>query len=145
MDITKELFVSFPVPEQAARLARVDAKTRRELILSARNSVELTRALSVEMLFYTLKEIGLADTVDLLALAAPQQVRDMLDLDCWRQDQLDARRVLTWLMVLDEAGSGKLAEWLLHADLELLVLLVKRHLEVVRKAEARRKVVIPGA
>ena len=135
MDITKEIFVSLPVPEQGARLARVDAKTRRELILSARNSVELTRALSVEMLFYTLKEIGLADTVDLLALAAPQQVRDMIDLDCWRQDHLDARRVLTWLMLLDEAGSGKLAEWLLHADLELLVLLVKRHLEVVRKAE----------
>jgi len=40
MDITKELFVSFPVPEQVARLARVDAKTRRELILSARNSVD---------------------------------------------------------------------------------------------------------
>src|SRR5438093_5952987 len=135
MDVTKELFVSLPLPEQVTRLARVDAKTRQELILSARNRVELSRALSVEMLFYTLKEIGLADAVDLLALAAPEQVRAIVDLDCWRKDHLDDRRVLTWLMLLDEAGSGKLAEWLLHADLELLILLVKRHLEVVRKAE----------
>jgi len=136
MDIpTKEHFASFPLPEQLAQLPRVDAKTRKELILSARNSLDLAQALSVEMLFYTLKEVGLADSVDLLALASPDQVRDMVDLDCWRRDQMDDRRMLAWLMLLDEAGSSKLAEWLLHADSELLVLLIKRHLEVVRKAD----------
>jgi len=136
MDVpTKALFSSLPVPAQIARLEQVDAKTRQELILSARNSLALTRALSAETLFYTLKEIGLADSVDVLALASPTQVRDMLDLDCWRKDRLDDRRLLAWLMLLDEAGSGKLAEWLLHADVEVLVLLVKRHLEVVRKAD----------
>ena len=132
---TKEVFSSLPVPEQIARLERADAKTRRELIFSARHSVDLTRALSAETLFYTLKEIGLADSTDLLALAAPTQVRDMLDLDCWRKERLDDRRLLTWLMLLDEAGSGKLAEWFLRADIELLILLVKRHLEVVRKSD----------
>jgi len=135
MEISKALFSSLPVPAQIARLEQVDAKTRQELILSARNSLDLARALSAETLFYTLKEIGLADSVDVLALASPTQVRDMLDLDCWRKDRLDDRRLLAWLMLLDEAGSGKLAEWLLHADLEVLVLLVKRHLEVVRKAD----------
>jgi hypothetical protein len=59
----------------------------------------------------------------------------MIDLDCWRKDTLDDRRFLTWLMLLDEAGSSKLAEWALYADIELLVLLVKRHFEIVRKAE----------
>ncbi|MGH7961076.1 MAG: DUF6178 family protein [Candidatus Binatia bacterium] len=132
---TKESFRSLPLAEQAAQLARVDAKTRKELILSARNSLDLARALSVEMLFYTLKEVGLADSVELLALAAPEQVREMVDLDCWRKDYLDDRRLLAWLMLLDEAGSGKLEEWLLHVDVELLVLLVKRHLEIVRKAD----------
>lgn len=135
MEITKEVLAALPLPEQVTRLAQVDAKARQDLILSARNCVDLTRALSAETLFYTLKEIGLADAVGLLALASPEQVRDMTDLDCWRKDCLDDRRVLTWLMLLDEAGSAKLAEWFLHVDLELLVLLVKRHLEVVRKAE----------
>jgi hypothetical protein len=55
MDLpTKESFVSLPAPEQVVRLMQVDAKTRREFILSARNSVDLTRALSPELLFYTL-------------------------------------------------------------------------------------------
>ena len=133
--LTKEQFSPLPLPEQLDHLARVDAKTRQELILSARHSVALTRALSAEMLLYTLKEVGLADSVELLALAAPEQVRDMIDLDCWRKDHLDDRRMLSWLMLLDEAGSGKLAEWFLHADNELLVFLVKGHLEVVRKAD----------
>src|SRR5262249_11056804 len=65
----------------------------------------------------------------------PEQVRDMMDLDCWRKDRLDDRRTLMWLMLLDETGSGKLAQWALRADVELLVLLVKRHLEIIRKAD----------
>ncbi len=133
--IEHETFAGLTTAEQSIRLEQVDAKTRRELILRSRNSVTLTRALSSEKLFYTLKEIGLADAIDLLALASPEQVRDMVDLDCWRKDTLDERRVAAWLMLLDEAGSGKLAEWALHADIELLVLLVKRYLEVVRKIE----------
>jgi hypothetical protein len=136
MDVpTKESFSSLPVHQQIAQLERVDAKTRQALILSSRQSVELTRALSAEMLFYTLKEIGLAESTDLLALASPTQVCHMLDLDCWRKDRLDDRKVLTWLMLLDEAGSGKLAEWFLRADIEVLILLVKRHLEVIRKSD----------
>lgn len=133
--LSKESFASLSTVEQVARLEHVDARTRQHLILSSRNSLHLARALSSEKLFYTLKEIGLADAVDLLALASPGQIRDMVDLDCWRKDALDDRRLLTWLMFLDEAGSSKLAEWALHADIELLVLLVKRHFEVVRKVE----------
>lgn len=132
---TKEIFAALPMPEQIARLDHVDARTRQQLILSSRGSLTLARSLSSEKLFYTLKQIGLTDGTDLLALASPEQVRDMIDLDCWRKDTLDDRRMLTWLMMLDEAGSGKLAEWALHVDVELLVLLVKRHFEVVRKAE----------
>lgn len=134
-DLVREQFASLPLPQQVEQLTRVDAKTRQELILSAPNSLALTRALSPELLLYTLKEVGLVDSVELLALASPQQVRDMLDLDCWRKDRLDERRLMSWLMLLDEAGSGKLAEWLLHTDVEVLVLLVKRYLEVVRKVE----------
>jgi hypothetical protein len=133
--ITKELFASLPISKQIARLEQVDARTRQQLILSSRDSLTLARALSAEKLFYTLKEIGLADAVDLLALASPEQIRDMMDLDCWRKDAVDDRLLLTWLMFLDEAGSGKLVEWALHVDIELLVLLVKRHFEVVRKAD----------
>ncbi|MGE0682631.1 MAG: DUF6178 family protein [Candidatus Binatia bacterium] len=133
--LTKESFASLPTAEQVACLEQVDARTRQQLILSSQNSLSLTRGLSSEKLFYTLKEIGLADAVDLLALASPEQVRDMVDLDCWRKDELDDRRLLTWLMFLDEAGSSKLAEWALHVDIELVVLLVRRHFEIVRKAE----------
>ena len=132
---TKELFVSLPTNEQIARLEQVDARTRQQLILSSGHSFDLVRSLSSEKLFYTLKEIGLSDAVDLLALASPEQTRDMIDLDCWRKDALDDRRLLSWMMLLDEAGSSKLAEWALNVDIEVLVLLVKRHMEVVRKIE----------
>ena len=125
----------FSVAEQAAQLVQLEAKERQEVLLSAKNGVALARALSSETLLYTLKEIGLPDAVGLLAMASPEQVRDMLDLDCWRKDSLDAGRLTNWLLLLNESGSGKLAEWILHADIELLVLLIQRHFEVVRKVD----------
>ena len=127
------------VAEQAAQLVQLEAKDRQEFLLSAKHGVALVRALSSETLLYTLKEIGLHDAVGLLAMASPEQVRDLLDLDCWRKDSLDGERVTNWLMLLDESGSGKLAEWILHADIELLVLLIQRHFEVVRKVDVEEE------
>jgi len=127
------------VAEQAAQLVQLDAKERQEFLFSAKNSVAIVRALSSETLLYTLKEIGLHDAVGLLAMASPEQVRDLLDLDCWRKDSLDDGRLTNWLMLLDEGGSGKLAEWVLHADIELLVLLIQRHFEVVRKVDVEEE------
>ena len=132
---SKDYFSALSLPAQVAELSRLPAKTRQELILASRQSLALVRSLSSEALFYTLKEIGLTDAIELLALASPEQLRDLMDLDCWRKDRLDDKRLISWLMFLDEAGSGKLAEWVLHADVELLVWLVKRHFEVVRKAD----------
>ena len=127
------------VTEQAAQLVQLDVKDRQEFLLSAKNGVAIVRALSSETLLYTLKEIGLHDAVGLLALASPEQVRDMLDLDCWHKDRLDDGRLTNWLMLLDESGSSKLAEWILHADIELLVLLIQRHFEVVRKVDSEEE------
>lgn len=127
------------VAEQAAQLVQLDAKDRQEFLLSAQHGVAIVRALSSETLLYTLKEIGLHDAVGLLAMAAPEQVRDMLDLDCWRKDSLDDGRLTNWLMLLDESGSSKLAEWILHVDIELLVLLIQHHFEVVRKVDVEEE------
>ena len=99
--LSTEQFSSLPVPRQITQLARVDAKTRQELLLSARGSLDLVRALSPEMLFYTLKEIGMTDAVGLLALAYPEQVRDMRHLDCWQTDQLHNQGIISWLMLID--------------------------------------------
>lgn len=125
--------------DQLSQLSGLPAKSRQERILASPQSLDLARSLSSESLFYTLKEIGLTDAVGLLGLASPEQVRDMVDLDCWRRDRLDAQRIVSWLMFLEEAGSGKLAEWALHADVELLVWLVKHHCEVVRKADVEHE------
>ncbi len=127
------------VAEQAAQLVQLEATDRQEFLLSAKNGVAIVRALSSETLLYTLKEIGLHDAVGLLAMASPEQVRDLLDLDCWRKDRLDDGRVTNWLMLLDESGSSKLAEWILHADIEFLVLLIQRRFEVVRKVDVEEE------
>ena len=121
--------------EETRRLLQLEAKRRQDLIMSSEDRVAITRTLSGETLLYTIKEIGMTDAADLLALASRDQVRHIFDLDCWRKDHFDDKRLLDWLSTLQEGGEGKLTEWLLDVDIEILVLLIQRHVEVIRRAD----------
>ena len=46
----------------------------------------------------------------LLQLGQPQQIRTVLDLDCWYKDTLQSPRVLAWLEDLQRSGVESFAE-----------------------------------
>ena len=85
-------FLNLPFKEKLEFLYGLPARQKRDLILSAPEAERLVQSFSPETLFYTLKEIGIADAGDLLSLALPEQVRSLFDLDCWDKDRpnLDA-------------------------------------------------------
>ena len=88
-----------------AELAATQGKRRLDVILDAKDPGALVRALPAEDLYYTIREIGLADAAPLVPLASVEQFLTFLDLDAWRGNQLDPRRALTWLRA---ARSGSL-------------------------------------
>ncbi|HVO19209.1 MAG TPA: DUF6178 family protein [Anaeromyxobacter sp.] len=80
-----------------AALAAASGRRRLDLILSARDPAALVRALPAQDLYFTIREIGLADAAPLVPLASLAQFRTFLDLDAWRGGQLDSQRALLWL------------------------------------------------
>lgn len=80
-----------------AALSAAHGKRRLDLILSAKDPAALVRALPAEELYFTIREIGLADAAPLVPLATLAQFRTFIDLDAWRGDRLDPQRALTWL------------------------------------------------
>lgn len=102
-------------PELSAELARLDGGEWKALVT----------------------EVGLEDSGELLALASPEQLLELIDEDLWRPtergveqrgEELDAERFVTLLEVLAEAGSetlasklGGLSEDFLHLALSRLV------------------------
>jgi hypothetical protein len=80
-----------------AQLALSSGTRRLDLILGAPNPGALVRALPADELYFTIREIGLADAVELVQLASAEQFRTFLDLDAWRHGAFEPRRALPWL------------------------------------------------
>jgi hypothetical protein len=89
-----------------ADLATATGKRRLDLILEQRDPAALVRALPGDDLYFTIREIGLGDALELIHLASPAQFRTFLDLACWAGDRLDPRKALPWLRA---ARAGALA------------------------------------
>lgn len=130
---SSDAFNSLPFRDKLDHLYTVPGKEKRDLIVGSPEARRLVRSFAVESLFYTIKEIGLEDSGDLLALASGEQVRGFLDLDCWKKDRLETESALAWLEALVEGGSMALGEFLDAVDLGFLVLLLKRFIRVYRR------------
>ncbi len=98
-------------------------------ILSVPQTERFVQTLSTFELFSVVHEIGLRDSGDLLRLAAGPQLRQLLDVDCWRHDRLDLKQLSLWLASLEanaDEAMDRLLQALDDADLVLLLLRVAR-------------------
>ncbi len=97
--MAKEEKALAPAEVAQARTALATSSGRRKLdvLLGARDPAALVRALPAEDLYFTIRDIGLADAAPLVPLASLAQFRTFLDLDAWQGDRLDPARALTWL------------------------------------------------
>jgi hypothetical protein len=112
-----------------AELSPTAIKQRIEQLLAASDSDALVQALSPVEYALLLKEAGDARPL-LLALAHPNQIRTVLDLDCWVKDTLRSTQVLDWLEELYRSGDDVLLRALQTLDLELLLATFRQHIRV---------------
>src|SRR5579885_1885545 len=129
---TQSEFLHLPFQEKLEFLYGLPARQKRDLILSAPEAERLVQSFSPETLFYTLKEIGAADSSDLLGLALPEQLKSLFDLDCWDKDRPNFARMREWIEPLAEAGRRRLADGLMELDIEMVALLLRRYIKVHR-------------
>jgi hypothetical protein len=119
-----------------AALARARGKRRLDLLLESRNPQALIRALPADELYFTIREVGLADAVPLVQLASASQFRTFVDLDAWGRDGLDTRKVMPWLRAaragshLEPRAAARWARKLAALDRELLHLVLRTSLRV---------------
>ena len=89
------------------------------------------RSLAAPDLYFALQEVSEDTRREVLALALPEQVQGILDLDSWEESRLDLMRLRDWYHSLTKAmPPGRLAIHLREIDAELLVALVVSEFEV---------------
>ena len=106
--------------------------------------------LQPEVLHRMIETCGLEDCSDLVAMATPDQLQRVFDLDLWRAEhpgldqQLDADRFGVWLEVLMDAGPAVAAQKLMGMDVELVVAALSQHLRVFDAAAASPYTTLDG-
>lgn len=107
----------------AARASAPATMKRIEQLLDrGREAVE---AMSSVELNYLVGEAGIGDALELIELASPEQVRELVDMQVWTGDRIDGALLLDWTYALattDERVRGRLLRGL---DVELLALLLR--------------------
>lgn len=106
-------------------------------ILEEPRLVAALQALPAPVLGQLVSHVGLEDAGDLVALATPAQLRQLLDDDLWRnpepgqEERFDPERFTVWLEVMLEAGEEQAAQRFTELPEELVTLALHQQVLVV--------------
>jgi hypothetical protein len=108
-------------------------------ILDTPHLAHVVPQLPPEVLHRVIQRCGLEDCGEIVALATPEQLTRVFDLDLWRaeqpgrDEQFDADRFGVWLEVLLESGAS-LAQKLAEMDADLVTTALAQHVRVFDRA-----------
>lgn len=109
-------------------------------ILNTPNLEHVIPRLRPDLLHRVIQTCGLEDCGEIVALATPEQLARIFDLDLWRaaqpgrDEQFDADRFGVWLEVLVESGAAAAAQKLAGMDVDLVIAGLAQHTLVYDRA-----------
>src|SRR5216684_5462067 len=109
---------------------RVEDKEQLDEFLSRPDAAHVVRGASSEDAFFTIKHVGLADTLDLLPLVSGKQVRGFIDLDCWRKDTFVRQPFMEWVAAFIQAGPEETMKAISGIDDTVIALFLKDLIQV---------------
>ncbi len=127
-----------------------DSRHLLDRILDAPHLAQIVPSLPPELLHRVIQSCGLEDCAGLVALATPDQLLRVFDLDLWRSgqpgsdEQFDADRFGLWVEVLVESGASVAAQKLAEMDVGLVIGGFAQHVGVFDRAAVTPYVTTDG-
>lgn len=106
-----------------------------DLILSSPTPAALIQSFPEEDLYFLIHNIGLEDSIALLALSSSDQWGYILDVEIWEKDRMDLLATTKWLNLLLLSDSERAVRWLLNERLEFIELYLQKNIEVIIREE----------
>src|SRR5689334_18594605 len=104
---------------------RVEDKEQLDEFLDRPDAAHVVKNASFEEVFFTIKHVGIADTMDLLPLVSGKQVRGFIDLDCWRKDTFVRKPFMEWVAAFIQAGPKETMKAISGIDDTVIALFLK--------------------
>lgn len=116
-----ETFDTLPTEKRVQIFRNLSAQAREELIQVTSRPGEITRAISDEEMFFTIKELGEENALGLVSATTGKQLQYVLDIDLWKRDEFDVEMAGHWLDLIARIGVNKILQFVQVADPELVV------------------------
>src|SRR5262247_2656523 len=126
--------------DKPARRDSTDGRGLLDRILNTPSIEHVIPRLRPDLLHRVIQTCGLEDCGEIVALATPEQLARVFDLDLWRapkaglDEQFDADRFGVWLEVLLESGAAAAAQKLAGIDVDLVIAGLAQHALVYDRA-----------
>ena len=104
---------------------RLQNKEQLDEFLARADAADVVKSASFEEVFFAIKHIGLADSMELLPLITSKQVRGFIDLDCWRKDTFVRKPLMEWIAAFIQAGPEETVRALSGVDELVIALFLK--------------------
>lgn len=125
-----------PGGEKPMRRDTADGRGLLDRILNTPSLEQVVPRLRPDLLHGIIQKCGLEDCAELVALATPEQLARVFDLDLWHaakageDEQFDADRFGVWIEVLLESGAAVAAQKLVEMAADLVVAGLAQHMLV---------------
>jgi len=116
--------------EKRLQILALPPKKAIDRILEDPQPAALVHSFPEQDFYFLIHDIGVGDSLPLLALASNRQWEHIVDLEVWRKDQIDIESVSRWLSLLLEADPKRFIRWFLEEKLELIEFYLFRSIEV---------------
>src|SRR5215510_5446079 len=126
--------------DKPARRDATDGRGLLDRILDTPSLERVVPRLRPDLLHRVIQTCGLEDCGEIVALATPEQLARIFDLDLWRaaqpgrDEQFDADRFGVWLEVLLESGAAAAAQKLAGMEVDLVIAGLAQHALVYDRA-----------
>ena len=104
---------------------RIHDKAGLDEFLALPDATGAVQSSSSEQLFFTVKTVGLADSLALLPLVTRRQVCGFVDLDCWRKDSFVRKPFMEWIAAFVQVGPDETVRALSGIDENVIALFLK--------------------
>src|SRR5579872_4398743 len=104
---------------------RLQTKEQLDEFLTRADAADVVKSASFEEVFFAVRHIGLADSMDLLPLITSKQVRGFIDLDCWYKDTFVSKPLMEWIAAFIQTGPEETVRALSGIDDLVIALFLK--------------------
>ncbi len=131
----EEILAGLPVADQARCVMALRGKQKRDFLQLSPHAGEVVRALPVEELYQSLKDIGESDALAIIAQASQEQLQFVFDLEWWQGDKFQPQKALEWLTLLDQCGEPQALRWFQSEESDKKVTLLQALIKVYKRDE----------